>query len=183
MKCAQCGSEVAQAARICANCGAPQPLREGERVGAADDAIPATGPSPPGTRRGASIGFVIGACVATVLVAVTAWQVVNRPSPAPIPDSSVEAPAAPVGQTPPPANQSAAPLPAPGALPPVDGNPGTPLGDAAQAAGQGASATDESAATNATAPTGSASAHADRASDSGAPSVARQGECGGAVQG
>lgn len=124
MKCVGCGKEIAQAAHFCTHCGAAQPPADSRAANGAGEVIAATAQAPAATgapKRGGSIGFVIGILIAVCLVALAAWRVLYTGSEShdvqAVGEASIRA--AP-GQVPPPANQSAAPIPPPDALPPVD---------------------------------------------------------------
>jgi len=169
MKCAGCGKEIAQTAHYCDHCGARQPASGGRMAqmgGEAVDAAAATSVSTSSPRRGGSIAFVIGTVLAVALVAVAAWRVLDHGS-APFETRATgEAPASvPSGAVPPPADQSAAPLPPAEPLPPVDtGNPAEEGGGTSAAAASDTSTMEESAPAAAPAPpaTGERPAGADK---------------------
>ncbi len=151
MDCAACGKEIAQTARFCIHCGAEQPAataRAGRPAGEAANAPGTAAASPTSSRRGGSIAFMIGACIAIALVAVAAWHVLdNGPPPGETPPPGSPSTSVPTGEPPPPADQSAAPLPPPGALPPVDaGKPAAETGGSSDAAGAETPPLEESAA-------------------------------------
>lgn len=150
MKCAACGREIAQTAHFCDYCGARQPASGGamaQRNGEAVDAAGAASVSTSSPRRRGSTAFVIGTVIAVALVAVAAWRVLDY-APGPIETPGTEqAPAnVPSGEAPPPANQSAAPLPPAEPLPPVDaGNPAEERSGTSAAAASDTSTVEESA--------------------------------------
>ncbi len=133
MKCVGCGKDIAQAAHFCTHCGAAQPPGDARTANVAVEAIDAIAQAPAATgapKRGGSIAFVIGILVAVGLVALAAWRVLYVGSePHDLQAVGEASMRAAPGQVPPPANQSAAPIPFPGALPPVDdGQPVASLG-------------------------------------------------------
>ena len=157
MECAACGKEIAQTARSCIHCGAVQPLAPagaGRPAGEAANAPGTAAATPTAPRRSGSVAFTIGACIAIGLVAVAAWRVLDSGSPPrEAPASGSPSTSVPTGEPPPPADQSAAPLPAPGALPPLDvGKPSTETGGRSDAAGAETPPLEESAAMAASAP-------------------------------
>ncbi|MHB8494222.1 MAG: hypothetical protein ACYC9Z_08090 [Casimicrobiaceae bacterium] len=120
---------------------------------------------------------MIGACIAIALVAVAAWRVLDSGTP---PDHSVPSgspsTSVPTGQPPPPADQSAAPLPPPGALPSVDaGKPAAETGGSSDAAGAETPPLEESAAMAQSAPAVAGStSHPPSAAKEGARPVTHQ---------
>lgn len=157
MDCAACGKEIAQTAHVCIHCGAEQPqamARAGRPAGDAANAPETAAPSPAASRRGGSVASMIGACIAIALVAVAAWHVLDsRTPPGESPPSGSPSTSVPSGEPPPPADQSAAPLPPPGALPSVDaGKPAAEPGGSSDAAGAESPPLEESAARAQSAP-------------------------------
>jgi len=150
MKCAGCGKEIAQTAHFCIHCGARQATSDAGATppdGATGDAAGETPRSAVAPKRTGSLAFVIGACVAIALVAAAAWRVLDHPSGQREPQASADAPAiVSPGQVPPPANESAAPLPPPDALPSMDqGNPVAEGSGQSDGAGADTSTVEESA--------------------------------------
>ncbi len=180
MDCAACGKEIAQTARLCIHCGAEQPPATARTAGLAGEAANAPGPAaapPTASRRGGSIAFMIGACIAIALVAVAAWRVLDSGTPAgesaPSGSSSTNVP---TGQPPPPADQSAAPLPPPGALPSADaGKPAAETGGSSDGAGTETPTLEESAAMAQSAPmVAGSTSHPPSAAKDGARAVPHQ---------
>lgn len=148
MKCAGCGKEIAHTAHYCDHCGAKQPTSGGRMAQAGGEAVAAAGAASVSTsspRRGASIAFTIGTVLAVALVAVAAWWLLDHGSGPLETRATGETPVSvPSGAVPPPADQSAAPLPPAEPLPPVDAGNAAEEGGGTSAAASGTSTMEES---------------------------------------